>query len=191
MDTVTPDNTDPRGVDIIRPLNSARDSVDSSIYDVFKFDQPSFNSNPQHFYSGGLDTTTPRDEINRVVIDILRNTSINGVFPTVAGNTIDFSLPSNSASDQWYQQNWPLIDSNSQIINSKIAPFDNNVQLANSKIAPVDSNYEIVNSRAAPSDSNNEVASSKVSYLGSNVEIATSRSVPSIESNSQINNAKI
>jgi hypothetical protein len=202
-----PDNTDPRGQNIIPSTNVIRDAGDPNSADTVRSNPPPVNQNPQQFFLGGVETTTmPKDEVGKIVVDVLRNTSINGVFPTVTGGTIDFSLPTSTASEKWSQQNWTGMSmstytNNAPTNHSNVAVFSaNNSATDESKIAsseskarPVsDSNVEIANSRSrSVSDSNVEIANSRSRPVSdSNVEVANSRSRPVSDSKIEVANSK-
>jgi hypothetical protein len=202
-----PDNTDLRGQNIISSTNVIRDAGDPNSADTVRANPPPVNQNPQQFFLGGIETATmPKDEVGKIVVDVLRNTSINGVFPTVTGGTIDFSLPTSTASEKWSQQNWTGMSmstytNNAPTNHSNVAVFSaNNSATDESKIAsseskarPVlDSNVEVSNSRSrSVLDSNVEVANSKSkAVLDSNVEVANSRSRPVSDSKIEVVNSK-
>jgi hypothetical protein len=202
-----PDNTDPRGQNIIPSTNVIRDAGDPNSADTVRANPPPVNQNPQQFFLGGIETATmPKDEVGKIVVDVLRNTSINGVFPTVTGGTIDFSLPTSTASEKWSQQNWTGMSmstytNNAPTNHSNVAVFSaNNSATDESKIAsseskarPVsDSNVEIANSRSrSVSDSNVEIANSRSRPVSdSNVEVANSRARPISDSKIEVANSK-
>ena len=203
----TPDNTDPRGQNIIPSTNIIRDAGDPNSADTVRANPPPVNQNPQQFFLGGVETTTmPKDEVGKIVVDVLRNTSINGVFPTVTGGTIDFSLPTSTASEKWSQQNWTGMSmstytNNTPTNHSNVAVFsasnsatdESKIASSESKARPVsDSNVEIANSRARPVlDSNVEVSNSRSkSVSDSNVEVANSRARPVSDSKIETANSK-
>jgi hypothetical protein len=202
-----PDNTDLRGQNIIPSTNIIRDAGDPNSADTVRANPPPVNQNPQQFFLGGIETATmPKDEVGKIVVDVLRNTSINGVFPTVTGGTIDFSLPTSTASEKWSQQNWTGMSmstytNNAPTDHSNVAVFSaNNSATDESKIAsseskarPVsDSNVEIANSRSrSVSDSNVEIANSRSRPVSdSNVEVANSRARPISDSKIEVANSK-
>jgi hypothetical protein len=205
-----PDNTDPRGQNIIQSANTTRDSGDPNSADVVRSKPPTTNQNPQQFslgdtgvpaiqntqpfFLGGAETVAlSKEDVSKMVVDAIRNTSINGVYPTVTGGSIDFSLPTSTASEQWSQQNWSVIDSNFQIANSKNASLGSSAQGVNSgNLSLMGSNLQIANSRNAPLDGNTQIANSKVApSIESNAQIANSKVAPSVENNSQIANSKV
>ena len=202
-----PDNTDPRGQNIIPSTNVIRDAGDPNSADTVRANPPPVNQNSQQFFLGGIETTTmPKDEVGKIVVDVLRNTSINGVFPTITGGTIDFSLPTSTASEKWSQQNWTGMSmstytNNAPTNHSNVAVFsasnsatdESKITSSESKARPVsNSNVEVANSRArSVSDSNVEVANSRArSVSDSNVEVANSRARPISDSKIEVVNSK-
>ena len=209
-EVTVPDNIDPRGQNIIQSANITRDSGDPNSADVVRSKPPTTNQNPQQFslgdtgvptiqntqpfFLGGVETAAiSKEDVSKMVVDAIRNTSINGVYPTVTGGSIDFSLPTSTASEQWSQQNWSVIDSNFQIANSKNASLGSGAQVVNSgNLSLMGSNLQIANSRNAPLDGNTQIANSKVApSIESNAQISNSKVAPSVESNSQIANSKV
>lgn len=204
-----PDNSDPRGLNLIASANVARDSVDPNSAETVRSapQPPPASPNLQQFFLGGIESTTiPKDEVGKIVVDVLRNTSINGVFPTVTGGTIDFTLPASTASEKWSQQNWtgmtmsaytnnfPTALNNMAVVSSSNSATDESKIIGSeSKSKPLDNNVEVSNSRSrAVLDSNIDVANSKSRAVSdSNVEVANSRARPVSDSKIEINKSTV
>ena len=171
-----PDNIDPRGQNIIPSTNIIRDAADPNSADAVRANPPPLiNQNPQQFFLSNVETTVmPKDEVGKIVVDILRNTSINGVFPTVTGGTIDFSLPTSTASEKWSQQNWT---------SASMSTYTNNT--------PSNHGNVVVSSAINNATGASMIASSESKtrpLLDSNIEVTKSRTIPLIDSNTQIAN---
>ena len=201
-----PDNIDSRGRHIISSANATRDASDPNASESVRsgFAAP---SSTQQFSSSDSGNFSSKDELSKLVVDVLRNTSINGVYPTVTGGNIDFALPKNTASEQWSQQNWsnmsgrlseskaaPVLTGDVQIANSKSTPIANSgIEVANSKSTPIaNSGIEVSNSKSTPiANSGIEVANSKSTPIAnSGIEVANSRSTPVSDSNIEVANSK-
>lgn len=203
-----PDNSDPRGQNLIPSTNVVRDSVDPNSAETVRSTQqpPPANQNIQPFFLGSVETTAiSKEDVGKMVVDTLRNTSINGVFPTVTGGTIDFSLPTSTASEKWSQQNWtgmsmstytnnaPVNQSNIAVSSaSNSAADESKIATSDSKNKSSDSTSEISNSRAKTvSDSNIEVANSKSRAVSdSNIDVANSKARPVSDSKIEVANSK-
>jgi hypothetical protein len=201
-----PDNIDSRGRHIISSANATRDASDPNASESVRsgFAAP---SSTQQFSSSDSGNFSSKDELSKLVVDVLRNTSINGVYPTVTGGNIDFALPKNTASEQWSQQNWsnmsgrlseskaaPVLTGDVQIANSKSTPIANSgIEVANSKSTPIaNSGIEVSNSKSTPiANSGIEVANSKSTPIAnSGIEVANSRSTPVSDSNIEVANSR-
>ena len=201
-----PDNVDPRGRHIISSANAIRDASDPNASESVRsgFAIP---SSAQHFFPSDSGNFSSKDELSKLIVDVLRNTSINGVYPTVTGGNIDFALPKNTASEQWSEQNWfnmsgrlseskatPVFTGNIQITNSKATPVANSgIEVANSKSTPIaNSGIEVANSKSTPiANSGIEVANSKsTSIANSGIEVANSKSTPIANSGIEVANSR-
>jgi len=95
---ITPDNTAPASGGI---GSSAGGSMPTSGQGL----QPNINSGNTN--TTGNISSLSKDDVSQVMFDLLKNTSINGVYPTVSGGNMDYSLSTGSkASDEWAKQNW-------------------------------------------------------------------------------------
>jgi len=118
--------SDTRPLDLIGNQNTSRDARDPLNSEPAKGSTETVSSNPtiidlptsfnvgemvnqnppplpQLEFFAGAQPNSISDEVRSLVLDVLKNVSINGVYPQVSGGSIDFQLdtPRESASEKW------------------------------------------------------------------------------------------
>jgi len=203
---ITPDNTTSKAGDLaeatgsgISPTRnqSTQPNTDSSINTV---------SNIINTTTAINDSVFSRGDVAQVMFDVLKNTSINGVYPTVTGGNIDYPLSTEfKASDEWAKQNWysqPMstytntapanLDSTNTAVAIGKAINNSGIVSGDAGQNPQKSNFDQAASKAvALADSNVQVANSKAKPLvDSNAEVANSRARPVSDSDTRVANSK-
>ena len=183
---IIPDNTTPKVGDLATPTGSSISPTGN------QGAQPNINSSNINTSGGAFSSSS--EGISQMVFDLLKNISINGVYPTVAGGNIDYSLSTESrASDQWAMQNWqgqytPTNNQVDALIQQAITksgiisgdsgqnPQKSNIDIANSSSTVANSNVDIAKSSSTVANSNVDIANSSSTVANSNVDIAKSSS---------------
>jgi hypothetical protein len=118
--------SDTRPLDLIGNQNTSRDARDPLNSEPAKGSTETVSNNPTIFnlptsfnieetvtqnppplpqleFFAGAQSNSTSDEVRSLVLDVLKNVSINGVYPQVSGGSIDFQLdtPRESASEKW------------------------------------------------------------------------------------------
>lgn len=180
---ITPDNTAPTSGGI---GTSAGGSMPTSGQGL----QPNISSGNTN--TTGNISSLSKDDVSQVMFDLLKNTSINGVYPTVSGGNMDYSLSTGSkASDEWAKQNWqgpPTYNDTPALIRQAInksdivsgdagqQPHNSNIDVAKSSSTVSDSNVDVAKSSSTVSDSNVDLAKASSTVANSNVDLAKSGS---------------
>ena len=153
-----------------------------------------------------FDSGISREEVGKIVVGVLQNVSINGVYPTVSGSNINFPVLDPPAPSQWAQQNWlglnlststdniPTSQSNTAVIGySSGAVQDSKVAAIVSNSQPIaDSKVGAANAGATPVyDSKIEVARSIATPISdSKIEASNSRATPVSDSRTETTRSK-
>jgi len=180
---VTPDNTAPTS-------GGAGSSAGGSMPTSGQGLQPNINSGNTN--TTGSISSLSKDDVSQVMFDLLKNTSINGVYPTVSGGNMDYSLSTGpKASDEWAKQNWqspPTYNDTPALIGQAINksdivsgdsgqnPQNSNVDVAKSSSTVANNNVDIAKSSSTVANNNVDVAKSSSTVVNSNVDIAKSGS---------------
>ena len=221
MSGYSPDNTDNRGSNIISAVTANRDAQNpTSTESARAHSKPPAPAVPSWSSGSFMDgvnnappmpnlTTTPpqfnafdggisREEVGKIVVGVLQNVSINGVYPTVSGGSIDFPISDNAAPSQWAQQNWlgvslstltdnvPSSQANAAVVGFNVAATqDSKGSIIESSSQPVtDSKVGAINAGSAPVvDSKMESSNSGLAPItDSKVGAVNSGSAPVVDS---------